>query len=309
MTFRFGRSFDNRDRTMRNDYVFVWRQRERDDGPIFRDLSWDFEEPDRYSALVASHKPGMMASKGEKAFHAAVASGDPSSMLRAAGLHPEYQVPAKAIAGLLLLESELENGISLLEEAVEGGSDVGKDHFVHRYLAEAGLTVVIAAGVVVHLPLQRNSLVLLLAELHQARGERDRALQLLEGAEPTTHMRLSRTELLYETDQFEQVLAVTQGIVNDDDVTALMLAYRGRSLAELGRHDEAISVLGRALEFPNRAEAIKAIALVGRGLIHQFREEHVLAQNDFTQALMEVPNDEEAQEHIQGLIRGESPSS
>ncbi|MEA2003299.1 MAG: hypothetical protein U9N84_15620, partial [Actinomycetota bacterium] len=205
MTFRFGGSFGNRQRAMRNDYVFVWRSREPDDEPIFRDLAWDFEEPDRYAARVAGHKPGMMASKGERAFHAAVASGDPSSMLRVAGQHPKYKVPARAIAGLLLLESELDRGISLLEEAVDGGTDVGDDDFVRRYLAEAGLTVVIAAGVVVHLPLQRNSLVLLLAELHQARGEADRALHLLEGAEPTTHMRLSRTELLYETDQFDEV--------------------------------------------------------------------------------------------------------
>ncbi|MEA2002977.1 MAG: hypothetical protein U9N84_13965, partial [Actinomycetota bacterium] len=158
-------------------------------------------------------------------------------------------------------------------------------------------------------PLQRNSLVLLLVELHQARGEADRALHLLEGAEPTTHMRLSRTELLYETDQFDEVLVVTQGIVNDDDVTALMLAYRGRALVELGRQDEAISVLARALEFPNRARSMKAIALVGRGLVHQARGEHKIAQDDFAQALLEVPDDEEAQEHIRGLIRGESQGS
>jgi hypothetical protein len=52
-----------------------------------------------------------------------------------------------------------------------------------------------------------------------------------------------------------------------------------------------------------------AIALVGRGLIHQARGEHILAENDFTQALMEVPNDQEAQEHIQELIRRDPEDS
>lgn len=306
MTFRFGGSFARRDRTMPDDYLFEWRPRGRDDGPTFPDLSWDFEEPDRYPALVAEQKPGMMASKGEKAFHATVASGDPVSMLQAGNDHPKYRDAAKTIAGLMMLESEMERGIALLEEVVAAGTKVEKDHFLRKYLHEAGLTVVIAAGVTVHLPLQRNSLILLLAELHQARDEAARALQLLEMAEQTSHIRLSQTELLFVTDQFDQVLALTHGAINDDDVTALMLAYRGRALGELGRDKEAISVLSRALEFPNRAESIKAIALVGKGLIHQARGEHILARNDFTLALMEVPTDHEAQEHIQELIRGDT---
>ena len=46
-----------------------------------------------------------------------------------------------------------------------------------------------------------------------------------------------------------------------------------------------------------------AIALVGRGMINQARGEFILAENDFTQALIEVPDDEEARRHIQELIR------
>lgn len=306
MTFRFGGSFARRDRTMPNDYLFEWRPRGSDQGPIFPDLSWDFEEPDRYPQLVGEQKPGMMASKAEKAFHATVASGDPVSMIQAGNDHPKYLEAARTIAGLLMLESELERGIDLLEEVVEAGAEVGKDNFLRKYLPDAGLTVVIAAGVTVHLPLQRNSLILLLAELHQARNETEQALRLLETAEQTSHVRLSQTELLYETEQFGQVLSLTEGAINDDDVTALMLAYRGRALGELGRDKEAIAVLARALEFPNRAESIKAIALVGKGLIHQARGEHILARNEFTLALMEVPGDQEAQDHIQGLIRGET---
>ena len=83
-----------------------------------------------------------------------------------------------------------------------------------------------------------------------------------------------------------------------------MLAYRGRALGELGRDNEAVSVYAQVLDSPNRADSIKAIALVGRGMINQARGELILAQNDFTQALVEVPNDEEARRHIQELIHG-----
>ena len=289
-------------RALRND-VFRWHV-PRDEGPGFRDLTWDFAEPDEYPALVAKQKPGMMASKGEKAFHAAVVSADPGEMLRVAGQQPKHADTAKTIAGLLLLETDLDRGMDLLSEVVSSGSDIGKDHFLRKYLPEAGLSVVIAAGLVVHLPLQRNSIVLLLAELHQARGFSDRALALLEAAEPTTHIRLSRTELLYEAERFDAVVESTEGVINDDDFTALMLAYRGRALGELGRDNEAVSVYAQVLDSPNRADSIKAIALVGRGMINQARGELILAQNDFTQALVEVPNDEEARRHIQQLIHG-----
>jgi tetratricopeptide (TPR) repeat protein len=288
-------------RALRND-VFRWHV-DRDQETIRRDLTWDFAEPDEYPALVAKQKPGLMASKREKAFHTAVASADPAEMLLVAEQEPKYAGPAQAIAGLLLLETNLDQGISLLSEVVSSSSEVSKDHFIRKYLPEAGLSVVIAAGLLVRLPLQRNSIVLLLAELHQARGFADQALVLLEGAEPTTHIRLSRTELLYEAERFEDVVAATDGVINDDDFTALMLAYRGRSLGELGRDDEAISTYARVLESPNRADAVKAIALVGRGMINQARGELILAENDFTQALIEVPNDQEARKHIQELIR------
>ena len=286
------------------DLRFRWSASHHDGGPVFRDMSWEFAEPDQYPELVGKQKPGLMASKDEKAFHGAVVSGDPSKILKVAGQVPKYGTVAKAIAGLLTLEADLDRGVSLIEEAIADPDDVGKSHFIRKYLPDAGLTVVIAAGVVVRLPLQRNSLVLLVAELHQARGAADQALQLLQLSEPTTHIKLSQTELLYEAERFEDVLSMTEGVVNDDDVTALMLAYRGRALGELGRDDEAMGVLARTLQFENQAPAVRAIALVGRGMINQARGEFILAQNDFTAALVEVPEDEEAKLHIQELIDG-----
>jgi tetratricopeptide (TPR) repeat protein len=307
MTFGFGGRSVRRYRLLDDDRTFEWSPARRGDGPVFRDLSWDFEEPDRYPDVVASQKPGMMASKGEKAFHGAVASGNPEAILAAAGQNPQYKVAAQTIAGLLLMETSFDRGVALLEEVVASGEEVRHDAFMRKYLPDAGLSVEIAAGVMVHLPLQNNSLVLLLAELYQAAGQEERAIEVLGGAEQTTHIRLSLAELLHESGRFEQVVDATTGIHNDDDVTALMLAYRGRALTELGRNDEAVNTYARVLEYPNRAESIKAMALVGRGMIHQAAGADVLAENDFTQALNAVPEDEEARQHIEELIRGRSP--
>jgi tetratricopeptide (TPR) repeat protein len=287
---------------------FRWRL-ESDDATLLRDLTWDFAEPDQYAELVSQKKPGMMASRGEKAFHAAVVAGDPEAMLVAAAQDPKYSLPANAVSGLLLLESDLDRGIALLEQVATANDDIGKDHFVRKYMSGAGLSVAIASGLIVRLPLQRNSITLLLAELHQARGSHDHAIALLEAAEKTTHVRLSLSELLFETERYDDVVATTAQVVNDDDFTALMLAYRGRALGELGRDKEAMTVFVRALEYPNRADAVKAVALVGRGVINQARGEYILAKNDFTQALIEMPEDSEARQHIQELIRRDKPDA
>ena len=300
--FMFGGSSVRRYRLLDDDKGFEWRPARTGDGPVFRDLTWEFEEPDHYPEAVASQKPGMFAPKGEKAFRGAVVSGDPEAMLAVAGQDPQYALAAKTIAGLLFMETAFDRGVAMLEEVVRSGADVRHDPFVKKYLPDAGLSVEVAAGVVVHLPLQNNSIILLLAELYQAGGRGEQAMEMLRSAEQTTHIRLSLSELLYESGRFDEVVATTTGTHNDDDVTALMLAYRGRALAELGRHDEAIVTFARVLEFPNRADSVKAIALVGRGMVHRTRGEGTLAEDDFNQALLEAPGDEETRRHIEELI-------
>ncbi len=296
--------------THRRD-VFRWRI-DRDDTPtVLRDLSWDFAEPDEYPALVAQQKPGFTASKGEKALQAAIVTGDPNEIVRVAGENPKYAAAGNVIAGLLFMETMAGYGIEILQGVVDRGDNVEKDHFVHKYLPEAGLSVVIAEGLMVRLPLSRTAIVLLLAELYQSRDRIDDALQALESAETTTHVRLSKAELYLLQNRFDDVIATTEAVVNDDDITALLLAYRGRALHELGRDDEALSAFARVLEYPNRAAAVKALALIGRGSVHRSRGELILAENDFTQALVETPENPEARSLIEQLIRspGEDPGT
>jgi tetratricopeptide (TPR) repeat protein len=288
--------------TQRRD-AFRWRI-DRDDTPtVLRDLSWDFAEPDEYPALVAQQKPGFTASKAEKALHDAIATGDPSEIVRVAGQNPKYAAAGNVIAGLLFLETMEGYGIEILQGIVDRGDNIEKDHFVHKYLPEAGLSVVIAEGLMVRLPLSRTAVMLLLAELYQSRDRIDDSLQVLGSAEATTHVRLSKAELYLLQGRFDEVIAATEAVVNDDDITALLLAYRGRALHELGRNDEALSTFARVLEYPNRAAAVKALALIGRGTVHQSRGELILAENDFTQALVEIPGNPEARLRIEQLIR------
>lgn len=270
-----------------------------------RDVTWEFDEPDTYPALVARRTPGVLASAAEKAMHAAIASGDPDRIVAAAGQHPTHRLVGETVAGLLLLEPALPRGIELLTSAIGADQDVRTHRFVRTYLQDAGLTVAIAPGIVAHLPLMRMALGLLVAELHQLRNRRDEAVALLQSLEQTTWVRVSHAEIAFEAADYATVIDLTEGVVNDDDVTALLLAYRGRALAETGRYDEAMTAFARVLDYDGRAAEIKAMAHVGRGLVLLAQDEDERGIQELTLALVEQPDEPTALELLD-RIRGQS---
>jgi len=272
-----------------------------------RDLEWEFDEPDEYPALVARRTPGMLASAAEKAMQAAIAGGDPEQILAAAEQHPTQRIVGQAVAGLLLLEPALPRGIELLTAVIGADEDVQNHRFVRTYLQDAGLTVAIAPAIVAHLPLMRMSLGLLVAELLQLRGRHDEAEALLASLEQTTWVRVSYAEIAFAAGEHDTVIALTEGVVNDDDVTALLLTYRGRALAETGRYGEAMTAFARALDYDGRASQIRAMAHVGRGLVHLAQDADEQGIQELTLALVEEPNEPTALK-VLARIRGHAGS-
>jgi len=177
--------------------------------------------------------------------------------------------------------------------------------FVRTYLQDAGLTVAIAPAIVAHLPLMRMSLGLLVAELHQLRHRHDEAVALLQSLEQTTWVRVSHAEIAFEAGEYATVIELTEGVVNDDDVTALLLTYRGRALAEVGRYDEAMTAFARCLDYGGRASGILALAHVGRGLVFLAQDADEQGIRELTLALVEQPDEPTALE-VLGRIRGQA---
>lgn len=88
------------------------------------------------------------------------------------------------------------------------------------------LTVPIASGVTVTLPFGRDAAALALAELHQAAGDIDAAIDVVEEVDPTTPAAVSLAELYSEAGRRSDVIVVTEGLANVDDATALLLVFR-----------------------------------------------------------------------------------
>ncbi len=226
------------------------------------DTTWEFPGPDEYAGLAARTNPGWFAKSSEKAMHAAVISGDPHAIDVIAGQHPQYRNTADVLAGLMSLDSRRTYATELLSRSVAGGMEPKDDPFIKKYMPDAGLVVPIAPGVAVTLPIMRVAVALTVAELHQEHGELTAAIESLESVDRTTHVKLSLVELLCAVGRFEEAIASTDGVLNDDDVTAMTLVYRGIALREMGRTDPAKSTLGRALEYDNRSESVLTFARV-----------------------------------------------
>jgi tetratricopeptide (TPR) repeat protein len=271
----------------------------------FRDLQWNFHEPDSYASIVAERKPGIFASSGEKAFHAAVAGGDPHTIDLSAGQHPEYRNVADALAGLMSIRTYRSRAIDLLERAVRDGAEPAEHPFIATYLPDAGVTVPVAPGAVVHLPIMRTSLALTLAELLQESDQGLAAIEVLHLVEQTTHVRLSMVELLCQVGQFDAVAAITEGVRNDDDVTALTIVFRAIAQRERGDRQEAAAALTEALVYTNRAQEIRHMARVQRALLAADDGKHLTAKVELERVLAENPDHIAAADLLASLRTGD----
>jgi hypothetical protein len=226
------------------------------------DTTWEFPGPDEYAGLAARTEPGWFARAGEKAMHAAVVSGDPHAVDVTAGQHPQYRNTADTLAGLMSLESRRSYATEMLSRSVGDGFEPRDDSFIKKYMPDAGLVVPIAPGVAVALPIMRVAIALTVAELHQEQGNLETAIEVLESVDRTTHVVLSLVELMCAVGRFDEAVALTTRTLNDDDVTAMTLTYRGIALRETGRTEEAGTSITRALEYGNRSEVILTFARI-----------------------------------------------
>jgi len=226
------------------------------------DTNWEFPGPDKYPEIAAEVSPGWTAKAGEKALHEALVAGDPHAIDLVAGQHPDYRNTADTLAGLLSLNTRRSYAGELLDRAIASGYEPQEDPFIGTYLRGAGIVVPISPGVVVPLPLMRTAVALAAAELHQAAAEYERAIDVLEPVERTTHVTLSLTELFCDAERYADAVAATDGIVNTDDVAALTLAYRARAQGELGDTAGAAATLDAVLTRGHPSEEVVDFARI-----------------------------------------------
>ena len=248
----------------------------------------------------APSKPGLFAPKGEKLLYKAIQQDDGQMMKRVGDEYEAFRVPAWTFAAVKLMNDDPAAATQLLETVFATGSEPSAHPFVVKYV-EAHLNLNIAQGVTAELPVNRDAVGLTLAELRQHAGDVDGAIDVVEQLEPTTYAAVSLAELYIQAGRYDDVVALTDGIRNEDDASALLLCFRGTALRELGRYDAAHEALKEALRSRSRSASIRLHALAERAINYLAQDKRGLARKDFERILGEDSTYGGVREHLAEL--------
>jgi tetratricopeptide (TPR) repeat protein len=241
-------------------------------------------QPVRRPAVAASApSPGLMAPRWEKALHKAlIAKPDPSAIERIGTDHVEARLHAATFGALFAAvpAGDYARATQLLEWAFSNNFDPAQDPFCRKYIPHSQLSVEVADGVSVELPLDRDSIGLTLAELHQQAGDLDAAVAVVEQLTPSTVAAVSLAELYADLGRWDDVVALTEGLVNDDEPSTYLLTQRGIALRELGLHDAAREAFKEALRVRSRPAELRQRALVERAGTYLAQGKPAMARKD-----------------------------
>lgn len=235
-------------------------------------------------------KPGIFAPRWEKDLHRAlVAKPDVRKLVRVAERH----VAARNIASLYesvlyaIPSGHYQRARALIEEPYSGGFDPGADPFLRKYLPKGTVTLSVTEQVTVTLPLDRDALGLLLAELRQQDGDIAGATAVTEALTPTTITAVSLAELYIEQRKWDDVVDLTEALRNEDEPTTYLLIQRGIALREQGYASASRESFREALRVRSRQANLKHLALVERGRTNLADGKKAMARKDFERVLAE----------------------
>ena len=258
--------------------------------------------PTGIAGTVAARRPGLFASKGEKAFHKAVTSDSIDAIRQVAETFPEYRLVADTLAGLKL--AALDNPIAakpLLERVFRSGQEPSAQPFMREYLPAMGLVVGVAPGVTAELALSRDAIGLLLAEVDQTSGDLDGAIAIVEQVQPSAHAAVSLAELYIEAGRPQDVIDLTEGVSNEDDATALLTVFRGVAFRELDHLEAAKVAFKEALKSKKREPVIRHRALFERARTYKAEGKRSQARKDLERIMAEDSDYEGLQQALAEL--------
>lgn len=192
----------------------------------------------------------------------------------------EHALPAAMLAAFLALEHNPAWSRQMLEWVWSQGHDPAQYRLITTYLPITRLPVQITPEIEIDEALGRNLIGLTLAEWRQADGDITGAIDIVEQLEPTAAAALSLAELYHSVGRYDDVVDLTNGLTNTDDVTALLIVYRGTALRELGHHEAARLAFKEALRFRSRPQEIRFRALVERALTYHAEGKLGMARKD-----------------------------
>jgi tetratricopeptide (TPR) repeat protein len=255
-------------------------------------------------SLPAPPRPGMFAPKGEKALYQAISTQNMAALERVIYEHPDDGMLAAALFGSwVATQGNHARATELLAWVFASGQDPAAHPFASKYLYSS-FSFEVAPGVEVELPVGRDSVGLLLAELYQEAGNLAAAIAVVEQLEPTTYAAVSLAELYSQAGRHADVVEVTEGVSNQDDATALLCVFRGIAFREQGFYEAAREAFKEALRSKKRDPVVRHRALLERAKSYVSEGKQGLARKDLERILAEDSDYEGLHELLHQLQDG-----
>jgi hypothetical protein len=228
----------------------------------------------------------LLASRAEKELFRALEHGDTNAMDAVAVAHPELRVAAETLSGLHQIDTDPAATAVLLGQVFASDQDPASDPFLSAYAGHPfNVKATIAPGVGVELPLSREALGLVVAELDHRAGDLDGAIATVEQLNPDPHVRVALADLYAAAGRPADVIRVTDDVTNTDEAGALLLVLRGIALHQAGHTDAARQALTQASRARDRDPSIRLRATLERGLCWLADGQRARARHDFEQVL------------------------
>ena len=240
---------------------------------------------------------------GKKLYKATVGQPDYASLAQIGADYP----PARPLASLLeaalvsLPAGDVPRGRDLLTWLFNTGYDPAHDDFVKKYLPAASFTLSFADGISVQLVPDRNYVGLLFGEIYQQSGDLSAAIEVVEQLEPSTVAAVSLAELYALQGRWHDVVALTEGLTNDDEAATFLLTQRGITFREQGYFEASRESFKEALGIRSRPPSLRHRTLIERGLTYLHEGKRSMARKDFEKVLAENSTYPGLREHLSSI--------
>ena len=264
-----------------------------------------------------TRKPGLFAPASEKALFKALDVMTPEALGEVAKQFPDVTATAAVLAGIICMtktdDVSLAQATNWLELAWATGREPASEIHARPYVNyDNQFMVRVAEGVNVGAVADRRGIALMLAELYQAQGDVDKAIDIVDDEQVDSVLAVSLAELLTIRQRFDEVIEMTDGITNEDDATALLCVFRGLAMREKGMYVAAREGFKEALRIRSRDNEIRNRAWIERAACYLAEGKRGMARNDLERIMAvdsNYPGLKEALANLDGERPEETPET
>ena len=261
------------------------------------------------TAAMQMKKPGIFANKVEKRLHRALISSNFAEVEAIASSEPRFALAAHCLA-LIMVPSSDPNETQLRETHALAALSLGSpesDPFITKYVSRIACTIPISPQLSVTLPMCRSFITLMHVENLQEQKRFDEALNFIMTEPISNFTTISSAELFVSMERWDDIITLTTGTKNTDDVSALLLTYRGIAFREQGFFDAAREAFADALRSKQRSVEIRHLTLFARAQAAIDQNHHAAARKDLEKILNEDPDYPGLRDEI-AKLRGSEPA-